>query len=69
MVIVEIPGDHKAIMSRDITAGFLPWWPANPYQYPLKQELVGLRIRVIAVLLPLINLYFTRAKMLFSDVI
>lgn len=30
-----------------ITVGFLPWWPANPYQILLKQELNKLGIRVI----------------------
>ncbi|NDP46986.1 MAG: glycosyltransferase family 4 protein [Sulfuriferula multivorans] len=38
---------HKAIMSRNITAGFLPWWPQNPYQILLKQELNKLGVRVI----------------------
>jgi glycosyltransferase involved in cell wall biosynthesis len=30
-----------------ITVGFLPWWPANPYQILLKQELNKLGVRVI----------------------
>lgn len=34
-------------MSPNITAGFLPWWPANPYQILLKQELNKLDVRVI----------------------
>lgn len=29
------------------TVGFLPWWPANPYQILLKQELNKLGVRVI----------------------
>ena len=29
------------------TVGFLPWWPANPYQLLLKQELNKLGVRVI----------------------
>lgn len=30
-----------------MTVGFLPWWPANPYQILLKQELNKLGVRVI----------------------
>lgn len=30
-----------------ITVGFLPWWPANPYQILLKEELNKLGVRVI----------------------
>ena len=30
-----------------ITAGFLPWWPENPYQILLKRELNKLGVRVI----------------------
>ncbi len=26
-------------MNRQLTVSFLPWWPANPYQTPLEQEL------------------------------
>lgn len=34
-------------MSQPLTVGFLPWWPANPYQILLKQELNKLGVRVI----------------------
>jgi beta-1,4-mannosyltransferase len=34
-------------MSGQLTVGFLPWWPANPYQILLKQELNKLGVRVI----------------------
>ncbi|MDP1864704.1 MAG: glycosyltransferase family 4 protein [Thiobacillus sp.] len=34
-------------MMGKITVGFLPWWPANPYQVLLKQELNKLGMRVI----------------------
>ena len=34
-------------MSDQPTVGFLPWWPANPYQILLKQELKKLGFRVI----------------------
>lgn len=34
-------------MKKDLTAGFLPWWPQNPYQILLKQELTRLGVRVI----------------------
>ena len=34
-------------MSQPLTVGFLPWWPANPYQILLKQELAKLGVRVI----------------------
>ena len=30
-----------------MTVGFLPWWPANPYQILLKRELNLLGVRVI----------------------
>lgn len=30
-----------------LTAGFLPWWPANPYQLLLKRALVERGVRVI----------------------
>jgi glycosyltransferase involved in cell wall biosynthesis len=34
-------------MKGQLTVGFLPWWPANPYQILLKQELNKLGVRVI----------------------
>ncbi|MHB1083817.1 MAG: glycosyltransferase family 4 protein [Thiobacillus sp.] len=34
-------------MKRQPTVGFLPWWPANPYQILLKQALNKLGVRVI----------------------
>ena len=34
-------------MNEPLTVGFLPWWPANPYQLLLKQELNKLGVRVI----------------------
>lgn len=34
-------------MNEPLTVGFLPWWPANPYQILLKQELNKLGVRVI----------------------
>jgi hypothetical protein len=39
------------------------------YQFQRKQELVGIRRRVIAILLPLSYLYFKRAESYFADVI
>lgn len=33
--------------ARALTIGFLPWWPANPYQVLLKAELNALGLRVI----------------------
>lgn len=30
-----------------LTVGFLPWWPANPYQILLKKELNNMGVRVI----------------------
>lgn len=38
-----------------ITVGFLPWWPENPYQILLKQELNKLGVRVIGN--PPLNLF------------
>lgn len=32
---------------KPLTIGFLPWWPANPYQVLLKTELNALGLRVI----------------------
>lgn len=34
-------------MKEQTTVGFLPWWPANPYQILLKQALNKLGLRVI----------------------
>ena len=34
-------------MNGQLAVGFLPWWPANPYQMLLKQELNKLGVRVI----------------------
>lgn len=31
----------------ELTVGFLPWWPANPYQVLLKRELNAAGVRVI----------------------
>ena len=34
-------------MTAEVTVGFLPWWPANPYQILLKRELNRRGIRVV----------------------
>jgi glycosyltransferase involved in cell wall biosynthesis len=34
-------------VTHQLTVGFLPWWPANPYQILLKRELNRMGVRVI----------------------
>lgn len=34
-------------MNGQLTVSFLPWWPANPYQTPLEQELTRLNAPVV----------------------
>ena len=41
------PSVRFGIGSKPLTVGFLPWWPENPYQILLKQELNKLGVKVI----------------------
>jgi len=44
---LALPVSQGGTVTKQMTVGFLPWWPANPYQILLKRELNLLGVRVI----------------------